>query len=72
VSGRSIQIQQGHSFYGSSTPLFVVNGVIVTSIDNINPVEVKSIKVIKGTAAAIYGVQGTNGVLSITLKNGTE
>jgi len=29
VSGHSIQIQQGHSFFGSSTPLFVVNGVIV-------------------------------------------
>jgi TonB-dependent SusC/RagA subfamily outer membrane receptor len=70
VSGRSIQIQQGHSFFGSSTPLFVVNGVIVQSIDNINPVEVKSIKVLKGSSAAIYGVNGSNGVLSITLKDG--
>jgi TonB-dependent SusC/RagA subfamily outer membrane receptor len=72
VSGRSVQIQQGHSFFGSSTPLFVVNGVIVQSIDNINPLEVKSIAVLKGTSAAIYGVNGTNGVISITLKNGTE
>ena len=72
VSGRSIQIQQGHSFFGSSTPLFTVNGVIVPSIDNINPVEVKSISVLKGSAAAIYGVNGTNGVLCIVLKNGTE
>ncbi len=72
VSGRSIQIQQGHSFFGSSTPLFVVNGVIVPSIDYINPVEVKSIEVLKGSAAAIYGVQGSNGVLSIKLLNGSE
>ena len=72
VSGRSIQVQQGHSFIGSSTPLFVVNGVIVQTIDNINPVEVKSITVLKGSAASIYGVNGTNGVISITLKNGTE
>jgi TonB-dependent starch-binding outer membrane protein SusC len=72
ISGRSIQIQQGHSFLGSSEPLLVVNGVIVNSIDNINPVEVKSINVLKGTAASIYGLQGSNGVLSITLKNGTE
>jgi len=72
VSGRSVQVQQGHSFLGSSTPLFVVNGVIVQTIDNINPVEVKSITVLKGSAASIYGVNGTNGVISITLKNGTE
>jgi TonB-dependent SusC/RagA subfamily outer membrane receptor len=72
VSGRSIQIQQGHSFFGGSEPLYVVNGIIVPSIDNINPVEVKSITVLKGTSAAIYGVRGANGVLSITLINGSE
>lgn len=72
VSGRSVQIQQGHSFFGSSTPLFVVNGVIVTSIDNVNPVEVKTIKVLKGSQAAIYGVRGSNGVISIDLINGSE
>jgi TonB-dependent starch-binding outer membrane protein SusC len=72
VNGRSIQIQQGHSFFGSSTPLFVVNGNIVNSIDNINPLEVKSIVVLKGSAAAIYGVQGSNGVLKITLINSSE
>jgi TonB-dependent SusC/RagA subfamily outer membrane receptor len=72
VSGRSIVIQQGHSFFGSSEPLFVVNGAIVNSIDYINPIEVKSIVVLKGSQAAIYGVRGSNGVISITLKNGTE
>jgi TonB-dependent SusC/RagA subfamily outer membrane receptor len=72
VSGRSVQIQQGHSFFGSSDPLFVVNGIIVSSIDNINPVEVKSITVLKGSSAAIYGVRGANGVISITLINGPE
>jgi len=72
VSGKNIQIQQGHSFLGSSTPLFVVNGVIVNSIDNINPVEVKSLSVLKGSSAAIYGVNGSNGVLCITLINGSE
>ncbi len=72
VSGRNITIQQGHSFFGSSTPLFVLNGVIVQSIDNVNPLEVRSIKLLKGSSASIYGVNGSNGVISITLKNGTE
>ncbi len=71
VSGRSIRIRQGRSFFGSSTPLFVVNGVIVPGIDNVNPVEVKSIQVLTGSSASIYGVNGTNGVISITLKDGT-
>jgi len=72
VTGRSIHIQQRHSFYGSGDPLFVVNGVIVESISGINPIEVKSIKVLMGSEAVMYGVRGSNGVLSITLKNGTE
>jgi TonB-dependent SusC/RagA subfamily outer membrane receptor len=72
VSGRNVQIQQGHSFFGSSEPLFVVNGTIVNSIDNINPLEVKSITVLKGSSAAIYGVRGANGVISINLINGSE
>jgi hypothetical protein len=72
VSGRSVQIQQAHSFFGSSTPLFVVNGVIVQSIDNINPLEVKTIGLLKGSSAAIYGVNGSNGVICITLKDGSD
>ena len=72
VSGRNIQIQQAHSFFGGSTPLFVVNGVIVPSIDNVNPMEVKSIALLKGSSASIYGVNGSNGVICITLKNGSE
>jgi len=72
VSGKNITIEQGHSFFGDSVPLFVVNGAIVNSIDYIDPQEVKSISILKGSTAAIYGVRGSNGVISITLKNGSE
>jgi TonB-dependent SusC/RagA subfamily outer membrane receptor len=72
VSGRSIQIRQGHSFMGSSSPLFVIDGVIVPNFDNVNPVEVKSITVLKGSEASIYGLNGSNGVIKITLKNYLE
>jgi hypothetical protein len=72
VTGRSIHIQQRHSFYGSGDPLFLVNGVIVENIAGINPLEVKSIRVLMGSEAVIYGVRGSNGVLSITLKNGND
>lgn len=68
VSGRSIVVQGPNSFFGSSQPLFVVNGVRVNNIDNINPVEVKSIKLLKGSGANIYGNEGANGVIVIELQ----
>jgi hypothetical protein len=68
VSGKSIVVQGPNSFFGSSQPLFIVNGVRVYSIDNINPVEVKSIKLLKGSGANIYGNDGANGVIVIDLQ----
>jgi TonB-dependent SusC/RagA subfamily outer membrane receptor len=44
----------------------------VTSIDDIHPVEVKSVEVLKGAAASIYGSRGANGVILITLKTGPD
>lgn len=72
VSGRSIVVQGPNSFFGSTQPLFVVNGAIVNSIDYISPVEVKSIELLKGSYATKYGVQGANGVISITLYKGSD
>jgi hypothetical protein len=73
VSGTSIQIKQGHSFYGSSTPIFVVNGVKVPSIDYIIPTQVKKIELLTGSQAAMYaGVDGTPGVIKITLLSGGD
>lgn len=67
VSGKSIMVQGPNSFFGSSQPLFVVNGVRVYNIDFINPMEVKSIKLLKGSSANIYGNDGANGVIVIDL-----
>ncbi|MCJ7446942.1 MAG: TonB-dependent receptor plug domain-containing protein [Bacteroidales bacterium] len=72
VSGRSIMVQGPNSFFGSSQPLFVVNGAKVNNIDFINPAEVKSIQLLKGSSATIYGLEGANGVISITLFKGSE
>jgi len=51
----------------STDPLFVVDGVVVQNIDNISPQLVKSIEVLKGADATIYGARGANGVVMITL-----
>lgn len=54
-----------------TSPLFIVDGVPVSNIDNISPQEIASMDVLKdGSAAAIYGTRGTNGVIIITTKRG--
>ena len=41
----------------------------VNTIDDIPPQSVSSIEILKGSAAAIYGSRGANGVVLIRLKN---
>ena len=68
VIGKSINIQNANSFMMGTKPLFVVDGTTVESIDNIPPQLVRSIEVLKGASASIYGSRGANGVILITLK----
>lgn len=50
-------------------PLIIIDGVAGADMRNINFQEVESIDVLKdGSAAAIYGTRGTNGVIIITTK----
>jgi TonB-linked SusC/RagA family outer membrane protein len=50
-------------------PLIIIDGVVGEDIRNINFQEVESIDVLKdGSAAAIYGTRGTNGVVIITTR----
>jgi TonB-dependent SusC/RagA subfamily outer membrane receptor len=72
VSGTSIKVMGSSSLVVSSEPLFVVNGVIVKSIDNISPQTVKTIEVLKGPAASVYGTRGANGVILINLLTGKD
>jgi TonB-dependent SusC/RagA subfamily outer membrane receptor len=72
VNGTNIVIRGISSLTLSSEPLFVVDGVIVPSIDGIDPQMVESIEVLKGAAASIYGTQGGNGVILINLLRGGE
>ena len=72
VVGNSVRIQGASSLTLSTEPLFVVDGVPVTSVDDIMPQMVKSIQVLKGSAAAIYGSRGANGVILINLLKGGD
>jgi TonB-dependent SusC/RagA subfamily outer membrane receptor len=72
VSGKSIRIRGTNSLNVSTEPLFVVDGVIVREIDNIAPETVRSIEVLKGPDASVYGTRGSNGVIVITRKTGKD
>lgn len=67
-----VTVNRGHilirglsSRYLSNEPLFVVDGTPVSSIAEIPPQNVESIQVLKGSASAIYGSRGANGVILI-------
>ncbi len=85
-----IQIRGNNSFFGSSEPLIIVDGipysndqVTTTSqvsnggayssgISNLDPNDIASMNVLKGSsAAALYGSRASNGVIIITTKSGS-
>ena len=71
-SGISIRVR-GYSSNssGSQDPLYIVDGMKVSSIDYIDTHNVESIEVLKDAAsAAIYGAEAGNGVVLITTKQG--
>ncbi|MEZ4827660.1 MAG: TonB-dependent receptor [Bacteroidia bacterium] len=80
--GNSIQIRGRRSITASNDPLYVIDGIPMTSTSgassstgtmfDINPQDIESIEVLKDAAAtAIYGSRGANGVVLITTKRGS-
>lgn len=70
--GESFNISiRGKSTLGSSTsPLFVVDGVVCDDINFLNPSDIEKIDVLKdASSTAIYGSRATNGVVIVTTKS---
>ena len=64
---------RGFSSNGTSDPLYVVDGLIVSDLSAVDPNNIKSMEVLKDAAsAAIYGAQAGNGVVLITTKSGSK
>ena len=69
-SGAKIRIR-GAGSNGNADPLYIVDGIKVSNIDNISPNDIANLEVLKDAASsAIYGTQGANGVIIITTKQG--
>ena len=69
----SINIRGVRSINASNSPLFVVDGIPLTSggIEYLNPNDIESIDILKdASATAIFGSRGANGVVIVTTKQG--
>lgn len=67
-------IRGRNSISASNDPLVVLDGIpYYGSISDINPSDIASIEVLKdASSAAIYGSRGSNGVILISTRQGTE
>lgn len=62
-----IQIRGVASTKSDTSPIFVVDGMILDNIDFVNPTDIQSIEVLKDPSSlAIFGMQGANGVIIVT------
>jgi len=82
----NIRVRGSSSVSASNQPLYVIDGMPVTSetqtspgnhptspLADINPNDIESIEILKdASAAAIYGSRASNGVVLITTKRGKE
>lgn len=67
----SVQMRGASSLKGNNQPLVIIDGVPgnMTSLNAIAPEDIEAIDILKdGSAAAIYGTRGNNGVIIVTTK----
>ncbi len=56
----------------NTRPLVIIDGIQGRSMDEIDPMDIASLSVLKDASAAIYGNSAANGVILITTKKGQE
>lgn len=71
-SGVDVQLRGVKTIFGSSNPLYIIDGVLTENgVADINAEDIESIEVLKGAAASsLYGSRAANGVVSIITKRG--
>jgi TonB-linked SusC/RagA family outer membrane protein len=62
---------RGTGTFNNSSPIYVVDGVILDDISFLNSADIASMEVLKdASSTAIYGSRGANGVILVTTKSG--
>lgn len=72
--GQSSRIMvRGIGTLNNASPLYIVDGMYMSSMDHLNPNDIASIDVLKdASSAAIYGSRAANGVIIVTTKSGSN
>jgi len=64
---------RGVGTFNNSSPIYVVDGVILNDISFLNSDDIASMEILKdASATAMYGSRGANGVILITTKSGAK
>lgn len=64
---------RGIGTINNSSPIYVVDGIIVQDISYLSPSDIESTEILKdASSSAIYGSRAANGVILITTKKGRE
>jgi TonB-dependent starch-binding outer membrane protein SusC len=72
-AGVNVLVRGNRSLSASNSPLFIVDGIQYSNVQDINPNDIESMEVLKDAAStAIYGSRGANGVIIITTKKGRK
>ncbi|MEX0986187.1 MAG: TonB-dependent receptor [Bacteroidales bacterium] len=69
----NIIIRGRKSLSGSNAPLYIVDGIPVSDINDLNARDIESVEVLKDASAqSIYGARASNGVILLTTKRGSS
>lgn len=70
-SNLEIKIRGNNSVNSNTSPLYVVDGIQTYDISGINPDDIVDMNILKdASSTAIYGVNGSSGVVIVTTKRG--
>lgn len=71
TAGSTMQLRGPSSLTASSSPLYVIDGIVGANIELIAPDDIVSMDVMKdASSTAIYGSRAANGVIFVTTKRG--
>lgn len=69
-AGAKVRVR-GFGSFGANDPLYVVDGVPTSNVNELNPNDIESMQVLKdASSASIYGSRAANGVIIITTRQG--
>ena len=71
-SGNGIIIQNSGNLFGAVRPIIIIDGMPGGRLDDVAPYMIKSISVLKGNSAAIFGSRGYGGAIIIRTKTYDE